>query len=600
MGHQSQSNLTMLRNLAVIPVFLLCSSLPPSLSQKPYYDFGTFKVNPLKPGAFAQSAKQQKNTAYYTIPRHPPGKHHKKPSLVKPQYKPVPVKPYKKPVPVKTYHKPAPVKTYKKQGRVKNYKRPGPIAPVLTTYHKPAPVKTYHKPAPVLTYHKPAPVETPAPAPVETYHKPEPVVTYHKPEPVYNKPAPVHPFTFFAPHSPSVEDVVEEPVEVKSEVSEIPENKPETIAPAAPDVIEEVPESVVADVVNVRDNDEEPEVVDDSPAALVVENIPTPVVTENIPSNEELIPLTPLEMGEVLKNMEAEMMKISGLRIAETEEASEPLIGEDAPEPAPSADQEETPEPGVDEDIPEPPLTENIQSSQELIILEPQEMGEIIDVSEAEKMKIDGLRIADQEEIPELVVDEETSKDESVPAPIENIPSTQELIMLEPQKMGEVINDSEAEKMKIDGLRIAEPKENPEAEIVEDIPVSVVKDVTEDIPAPPELMVLEPQKVGDVLDNLEAEKMKVEGLRIASPEATISQNKEKDLLQAAMEKLKEMSEIEKNPKDITEPAEVEPVLVVLEPVQMGEVVDDDMAEAMKVDGLRIAKELKAEETTKEM
>merc|ERR1712098_945608 len=162
MGHQSQSNLTMLRNLAVIPVFLLCSSLPPSLSQKPYYDFGTFKVNPLKPGAFAQSAKQQKNTAYYTIPRHPPGKHHKKP------------------FPVKTYHKPAPVKTYKKPGRVKNYKRPGPIAPVLTTYHKPAPVKTYHKPAPVLTYHKPAPV--------------------------YNKPAPVLPFTFFAPHSPSVED----------------------------------------------------------------------------------------------------------------------------------------------------------------------------------------------------------------------------------------------------------------------------------------------------------------------------------------------------------------------------------------------------------
>merc|ERR1712098_912825 len=509
MGHQSQSNLTMLRNLAVIPVFLLCSSLPPSLSQKPYYDFGTFKVNPLKPGAFAQSAKQQKNTAYYTIPRHPPGKHHKKPSLVKAQYKPVPVKPYKKP---------APVKTYKKPGRVKNYKRPHPIAPVLTTYHKPAPVETYHKSEPV-----------------ETYHKPEPVQTYHKPAPVYNKPAPVHPFTFFAPHSPSVEDVVEEPVEVKSEVSEIPENKPETIAPAAPDVIEEVPESVVADVVNVRDNDEEPEVVDDSPAALVVENIPTPVVTENIPSNEELIPLTPLEMGEVLKNMEAEMMKISGLRIAETEEASEPLIGEDAPEPAPIADQEENPEPGVDENIPEPPLTENIQSSQELIILEPQEMGEIIDVTEAEKMKIDGLRIADQEEIPELVVDEETSEDKSEPAPIKNIPSTQELIMLEPQKMGEVINDSEAEKMKIDGLRIAEPKENPEAEIVEDIPVSVVKDVTEDTPAPPELMVLEPQKVGDVLDNLEAEKMKVEGLRIASPEATISQNKEKDLLQAAME-----------------------------------------------------------------
>merc|ERR1712098_555817 len=241
----------------------------------------------------------------------------------------------------------------------------------------------------------PTPAPTPAPEPVETYHKPEPVQTYHKPVPVYNKPAPVHPFTFFAPHSPSVEDVVEEPVEVKNEVSEIPENKPEPIAPAAPDVIEEVPESVVADVVNVRDNDEEPEVVDDSPAALVVENIPTPVVTENIPSNEELIPLTPLEMGEVLKNMEAEMMKISGLRIAETEEASEPLIGEDAPEPAPIADQEENPEPGVDENIPEPPLTENIQSSQELIILEPQEMGEIIDVTEAEKMKIDGLRIAD-------------------------------------------------------------------------------------------------------------------------------------------------------------------------------------------------------------
>merc|ERR1712098_818971 len=147
MGHQSQSNLTMLRNLAVIPVFLLCSSLPPSLSQKPYYDFGTFKVNPLKPGAFAQSAKQQKNTAYYTIPRHPPGKHHKKPSLVKAQYKPVPVKPYKKPAPVLTYHKPAPT-----------------------------------------------PAPTPAPAPVEAYHKPDPVETYHKPAPVYNKPAPVHPF----------------------------------------------------------------------------------------------------------------------------------------------------------------------------------------------------------------------------------------------------------------------------------------------------------------------------------------------------------------------------------------------------------------------
>merc|ERR1711962_1131357 len=215
-------------------------------------------------------------------------------------------------------------------------------------------------------------------------------------------------------------------------------------------------------------------------------------------------------------------------------------------------------------------------------------------------MKIDGLRIADQEEIPELVVDEETSEDKPEPAPIENIPSTEELIMLEPQEIGEVINDSEAEKMKIDGLRIAEPKENPEPEIVEEIPVSVVEDITEDTPAPPELMVLEPQKVGDVLDNLEAEKMKVEGLRIASPEVTISQNKEKDLLEAAMKKLKEMSEIEKNPNDISEPAEVEPVLVVLEPVQMGEVVDDDMAEAMKVDGLRIAKELKAGETTKEM
>merc|ERR1712180_426727 len=418
--HQSQSNLTMLRNLAVIPVFLLCSSLPPSLSQKPYYDFGTFKVNPLKPGAFAHSAKQQKNTAFYTIPRHPTGKHHKKPSLVKPQYKPVPVKPYKKPVPVKTYHKPAPVKTYKKPGRVKNYKKPHHVK----TYHKPAPVKTYHKLPPVLTtYHKPAPVKA--------YPKPAPVQTYHKPVPVYNKPAPVHPFTFFAPHPTSVEDVAEEPVEVKNEVPEIPKNKPETIATAAPDVIEEVPVVVVADVVNVRDNDEKPEVVDDTPAALVVEEIPTPVVTENIPSNEELIPLTPLEMGEVLKSMEAEMMKISGLRIAETEETSEPLIGEDTPEPAPIADQEEIPEPVVNKDIPEPTLTENIQSSQELIILEPQEMGEIIDVSEAEKMKIDGLRIADQEEIPELVVVEETSEDKPEPAPIENIPSTEELIMLE-------------------------------------------------------------------------------------------------------------------------------------------------------------------------
>jgi len=273
----------------VCAVFL-CSTIPVSLSQGPYFDFGSFPVPSVTPSTYIPSPSY-KTIASYDIPRHNTYKNH---------------------ISTQTYHKPA----------------------VLPIYHKPAPIKTYHKPAPIKTYHKPASPQT--------YHKPVHINTYHKPQPVYHKPEPTY---HVRPTLPPAPVTYPTPGEEKKEVLKYTYKT--TAAPVVEEEAAVTEKNEKLEKLRIKEDDTNgnTEASSDDKATTEITTTVAPTTfasttagtskktllekmmeklkeaqkTKEVIEDSDLIVLKPKEVGEVIEESKAEIMKVDGLRIAEFE-----------------------------------------------------------------------------------------------------------------------------------------------------------------------------------------------------------------------------------------------------------------------------------------
>jgi len=274
----------MLSHCRLCAVFL-CSTLPATLSQGPYFDFDSFPVPSVTPSTYIPSPAY-KTIASYDIPLHTTYNNH---------------------IPTQTYHKPA----------------------ILPTYRKPAPIKTYHKPAPSQTYHKPVHINT--------YHKPTP--TYHKPQPTYHPRPTIPPSPVTYP--PVLYTSAPTPEKENKEVHEVLKYTYKTTA--APVVEEEVTETDKSEKLRIKEDVAivSTEASSDATTTITTTVAPTTSATttaettkkkllekmmeklkeaektKEVAEDSELIVLKPKEMGEVIENSKAEIMKVDGLRIAE-------------------------------------------------------------------------------------------------------------------------------------------------------------------------------------------------------------------------------------------------------------------------------------------